>query len=269
MPDPLPEFECPPLNEVVIGVQFEPLKEFHAAHLGLYWSQIRHRYPFTEEQPPLAPQVEPPEVTARVPAISFQSGAFIPRSWFLDATKNELIQLQNDRFLRNWRQIEGTEAYPRFPLLIKRFEEEWESFLVFLNDQGLGRPSVNQCELIYINHLEPGSGWNDYSELEKVFTTLRTPGGSGFLPAPELLNWESRYKLPEERGRLHVQLQPVFRARDFKLILSFNLTARGSPEKNTEDEIFAWFDLAHEWVVKGFDQLTEPTMHQLWNKKQC
>jgi uncharacterized protein (TIGR04255 family) len=267
MPSPFPEFERPPLNEVVIGVQFEPLKDLHVAHLGLYWSRIRHRYPFTEEQPPLPPQVEPPGVTAQVPAISFQSGPFMPRSWFLDATKNELIQLQSDRFLRNWRQIEGTEPYPRFPFLIKRFKEEWESFLVFLNEEGLGPPSVNQCELIYINHLEPGFGWNDYSELGKVFTMLRTPGGSGFLPAPELLNWESRYKLPQERGRLHVQLQPVFRARDLKLILSFNLTARGSPAQSTADRLFAWFDLAHEWVVKGFDQLTEPTMHQFWKKK--
>jgi uncharacterized protein (TIGR04255 family) len=267
MPSPLPEFDCPPLNEVVIGVQFEPLKEFHAAHFGLYWSRIRNRYPFTEEQPPLAPQVEPPEVTAQVPAISLQSGPFIPRSWFLDASRNELIQLQSDRFLRNWRRVEGTEVYPRFPVLIGRFQKEWEDFLVFLNDQRLGRPSVNQCELIYLNHLEPGFAWSDYSELGKVFATLRAPGGSGFLPAPELLSWESRYKLPQERGRLHVQVQPVFRPRDFKLILSFNLTVRGSPEKNTADRILAWFDLAHEWVVRGFDQLTEPTMHQFWKKR--
>lgn len=269
MPNQFPEFECPPLNEVVIGVQFEPLKNFHAAHLGLYWSAIRARYPFTEEQPPLPPQVEPPGIAAHVPAISLQTGPFIPRSWFLDATKNELVQVQTDRFLRNWRQVDGTESYPRYPYLMKRFKEEWENFLVFLKENGLAPPSVNQCELIYINHLEPGSGWNDYTELEKVFSMLRTPGGSGFLPAPELLNWESRYKLPQERGRLHVQLQPVFRARDFKLVVSFNLTARGAPEKRSGDNIYAWFDLTHEWIVKAFDQLTEPTMHPFWKKKKC
>jgi hypothetical protein len=51
--------------------------------------------------------------------------------------------------------------------------------------------------------------------------------------------------------------------------LSFNLTARGAPEKSTPDSIFAWFDVAHEWVVRAFDQLTEPSMHQFWKKKQC
>ena len=46
-----------------------------------------------------------------------------------------------------------------------------------------------------------------------------TTTNPGFLPAPELVNSESRYKLPEGRGRLHVQVLPIFRARDFKLIL--------------------------------------------------
>ncbi len=168
MSHPLPEFERPPLDEVVIGVQFDPLKELHAAQVGLYWLRIRDRYPFTEDQPPLAPQIEPEEVIPQVPALSFQAAPLIARYWFLQAGKTELIQLQTDRFLRNWRQIDGTERYPRFAYLIERFKNEWESFLSFLTDEKVGQPNVNQCDLSYINHLEPGLGWNDYSEIGKV-----------------------------------------------------------------------------------------------------
>jgi len=269
MLNPLPEFEQPPLDEVAIGVQFDPLKDFHAAHLGLYWSRIRERYPFTEDQVALPPQIEPGTVTAPATAISFQAVLPIPRSWFLDHTRNELIQVQSDRFLRNWRQINGSETYPRFVYLIDRFKKEWIDYRIFLGDEKLGQPNVNQCELTYVNNLEPGFGWTDYSELANVFTTLRAPGGSGFLPTPELTTWESRYKLPEGRGRLHVQMQPVFRARDFKLILLLNITARGAPSPTGADPIFEWFALAHEWIVRGFDQLTEQTMHKFWKKKPC
>ena len=100
-----------------------------------------------------------------------------------------------------------------FPILIKKYKDEWKEFLEFLNKEEFKRPNVNQCELTYINHIEPGSGWNDYSEVGSVFTTLRSPG-PGILPAPELLTWDSRYKLPEGRGRLYAQVQPSFRARD-------------------------------------------------------
>src|SRR6266480_3040610 len=100
MSNQLPEFERPPLDEVVIGVQFEPLKEFHAAHLGLYWSRIRSIYPLTEDQPPLAHLVEStePRPTPSAGFISIQPLPSVPRCWFLDASRNQLIQVQQDRF---------------------------------------------------------------------------------------------------------------------------------------------------------------------------
>jgi len=174
--------------------------------------------------------------------------------------------VQRDRFLRNWRRLKGDERYPRFAYLVEKFREEWSGFLRFLDSESIEQPKVNQCELSYINHLEAGAGWKGFSDLANVFTALRRPG-EGFLPEPELMSWESRYKLPEGKGRLHVEAQPVLRARDFKLIMSLTLTARGSPGETTMGKIFSWFDLAHEWVVRGFDQLTQPAMHAFWEKK--
>src|SRR5437763_373607 len=118
MPSPLPEFECPPLDEVVIGVQFAPLAGFEAAHLGLFWSTIREQYPITESQVPLTPDLEQPEPRP-VPRpenvkINFSPIRPVPRCWFLDQPKNNVIQLQRDRFHRNWRRSSGDEPYPRF-----------------------------------------------------------------------------------------------------------------------------------------------------------
>src|SRR5437899_10225732 len=93
MASSLPEFDRPPLEEVAIGVAFEPLKDLQAAHHGRFWETIRERYPSTETHSPVIPQVElsEPQVHNQPPRITVP---FVPRSWFLDESKNNLIQLQ-------------------------------------------------------------------------------------------------------------------------------------------------------------------------------
>jgi uncharacterized protein (TIGR04255 family) len=269
MSSPLPEFESPPLDEVAMGVQFEPLPSFRAAHLGLYWHRIRSRFPFTEDQPPLAhmAELEKPKPGPQVISVELRhGGAVLPRCWFLNDSKTELIQLQQDRFLRNWRQVEGNEKYPRFPALFQEFQEEWKGFGTFVQDEQIGPLTVNQCELTYVNNIERGAGWDDLGDFANVFTILRSLEPQVGLPASEGLSWQARYKLPEGRGRLHVQMNVVFLARTLKLAFQLSLTARGTPEGSSAEEIARWFDLAHEGTVRAFTDLTTPAMHKLWGR---
>jgi uncharacterized protein (TIGR04255 family) len=269
MSNRLPDYDNPPLDEVAIGVQFEQVKDFHAAHLGLYWAEIRSKYPLTEDQPPLAHVLEQPGITPAQPQIQLFQAPPFPRCWFQNESKTRLIQVQQDRFLRNWRQIKGTEPYPRYENLIREFKEEWEFFSAFVRNLALGELKVNQCELTYVNNIEREEV-GDFRDLWKVFSLLRPPQPhtATFLPPPEVLTWTTRYKLPDERGRLHVTMSPAFRGRDFKLILVLNLVARGAPGGGSPAEIFSWFDMAHEWIVRGFDELTDPTMHRIWKKHE-
>jgi uncharacterized protein (TIGR04255 family) len=262
-------FEKSPLDEVVIGVQFEPLPKFRASHLGLFWSRVRDKYPLTDDHAPIVHQVELPEpaLQSAKETVSLRAVPSLPRCWFLDKTRNALIQLQPDRFLRNWRQLQGTEPYPHFATLFREFKRELQNFLSFLHDEDLGSPSFNQCELTYINNIERGEGWSDFGDLADVFTVVRPKTASEFLPAPEMFAWEAKYKLPEGRGRLNVEVAPAFRSRDLKFFLRFSLTARGAPSGSSLDQIFAWFDLAHEWTVRAFAGLTDAKMHELWKRK--
>jgi uncharacterized protein (TIGR04255 family) len=269
MPNPTPEFEHPPLDEMALGVQFDPLLNFRTVHFGLYWTRIRGEYPHTEDQPPLAPVVEPAEITPP-PTVPMAISLPVPspaRCWFLNEGKTQLLQVQRDRFCRNWRQQEGNERYPRFGPLKQEFERAWKGFQTFVSEEHLGPLNVNQCELSYVNHIGSGKGWSELGELEKVFTLLRPRAAGGFLPPPETLSWQARYKLPEGRGRLHVSMDPAFRGRDLKLVLLFNLTARGVPSGGSPEQILAWFDLAHEWAVGAFAELTGPVVHALWGIK--
>src|SRR5438477_59639 len=115
MPEPIPSFDRPPINEVVMGLQFHPIKQLKVQQFLDYWSRVRDRYPSIEDQVPLPHQKESsikPDADERILQLGNKLPA--PRYWLLDKSGNELIQVQQDRFLRNWRQIRGDEVYPRF-----------------------------------------------------------------------------------------------------------------------------------------------------------
>jgi uncharacterized protein (TIGR04255 family) len=196
-----------------------------------------------------------------------QTQAFLPRAWFLNESRLQLIQVQQDRFLRNWRQLEGDEPYPRFRALLGQFRQEWEGFLAFVREENLGEPAVNQCEVNYVNHIPLGAGWNSFSELPGVFTLLADRAGDGSLPKLDFLSWRARYDLPNGGGKLVVEMNPAFRGRDLKLVLVLGLTARGRPASASMDGLLPWFEVAHRWIVTAFDQLTSTEMHNLWKKK--
>jgi uncharacterized protein (TIGR04255 family) len=175
--------------------------------------------------------------------------------------------MQPDRFLRNWRQIKGNEHYPRFGQLFQDFKRAWEVFLKFIDEEHLGPVGVNLCELTYINNIDKEAGWSELGELDRVFPHLRPLELGSFLPPPEMLTWQARYRLPEGRGRLYAEMNPIFRGRDMKLVLSLNLTARGAPAGGSLEQISAWFELSHEWIIRAFVDLTGPVAHEFWGMK--
>jgi hypothetical protein len=59
----------------------------------------------------------------------------------------------------------------------------------------------------------------------------------------------------------------MFRARDLKMTLALNLIVRGAPAGGSLEQVSAWFDLAHEWIVRAFFELTGPEVHELWGAR--
>ena len=114
---PRPEYDAPPVIEVVLSFQFEPLAELKAAQFGLLWAQFRKEFPRIEEHPPIAPVTENFELSARERfglQIEMSEIPLLPRTWFLNETGTELIQVQRDRFIHNWRKTDKGQAYPRY-----------------------------------------------------------------------------------------------------------------------------------------------------------
>ncbi len=261
------DFDRPPVIETLLGVQFVPLRKLTLAYMGLYWGEIRTEYPSQEVQPPLVPIVE--EFPARMNTgfgieLSPEPDA---RCWFIDASTTQLIQIQRDRFIRNWRKgAPPNDRYPRYDILRPRFEQDWSRFIAFLERETLGRPDVNQCEVTYINHIDRGAGWDSFGDLASVLTPLARPSGA-FLPAPEALVFNARYEMSERNGRLHVAAQPAIRRDDGKEVLQVTLTARGKPASSKLSDIVKWFDLGHQWIVHGFTDITTADLHRVWGKR--
>jgi hypothetical protein len=269
----LPDYASPPVTEVVISLQFEPVGGLRAVHLGLLWQEFRERYPRTEEHPPLAPVFEAFPGTGQ-PRISVQFQVLdappVPRVWFLNDPGTRLLQVQQDRFIHNWRKVGEGGAYPRYEGIRQTFADELEVFRRFLEREGLGTLRPNQCEVTYLNHIVPGECWQRPGQLEGVVTVWASGGSDGFLPEPEEARLTVCYVIPGPGGapigRLHGTLSPARRKADGQPILVLDLTARGRPSDEEIEGALGFIDLGREWIVRGFTSLTTPCQHRAWGR---
>ena len=201
-PEDLPDFRNPPLVETVLSLQFQPLRRFSLVHVGLLWHQFRDTFPLVEEHPPLSAVRE----TFGVPSprhveVTIEEKPPLPRVWFLNASETELIQIQADRFIHNWRKAgKVSTPYPRYEGVCAKFRDEVRSFQQFLSDEKIGQVVINQCEVTYINHIEPGETWRRHGQFEGVLRTW-TAQGRSFLPEAEGGRIEQRFVIRSDSDR--------------------------------------------------------------------
>ncbi len=266
----LPQFEKPPVSEVALSVEFSPLQNWRSPHAGIYWGRIIDRYPNTQTQPPLPSQIEkfgaefpePPQIRVELANLE------LVRFWFLSEPLTKLIQVQRDRFIVNWRKIKEDEAYPNYaPVMRPLFESEFKEFCDFILNNNIGRVEVQQCELTYVNNILRGDGWNTSNDALKLLRQWWNRGKEDYLPEPESLSLAGSFQMQDERGRLHFSAQRGYRQTDKKEIMQLQLTARGKPASSRIEDVLTWMDLGHEWIVRGFVDLTSPLAHKLWDRR--
>jgi uncharacterized protein (TIGR04255 family) len=269
MGQPFPKFADPPVIETALGVEFAPLSKWGIPHFGLFWHEIRGEYPRFEVQPALVPLLErfgKPDKLLPQFAVHFADQVPV-RCWFIHQSGTRLLQIQHDRFIHNWRKSGNADSYPHYDAIRPLFFQEWRRFREFLAAEEIGTPEVHQCEVVYVNHLDPGKGWQTPADLAEVLGTRVGAGTDMFLPPPETAGLTASYCLPAELGRLHVQLQHIIRHADAAETLQLTLTARGRPASSHTEDLLKWFDLGREWVVRGFADFTTARMHTLWQRK--
>jgi len=259
---PLPSYKKPPVDEVVCGFRFEPLPELKVPHLGLLWDRFRAEYPTAQHAIPIATDGALP--------VDELTGVPIPRMWFISKADNELIQFQMDRFYFNWRR-RGDE-YPRYASIIQKFENAKSQLDAFIDEFHLGEVKPLECELTYINLIPQGVAWRSVKDLPNVIGDLTwTSDKHEFLSVPANIAWHARFELPDGKGWLNVKLSEGKRKVDGNgsPALVFELAAKGLGDDRSVAAMRDWFDLAHEWIVRGFTDLTAKEMQQkIWEREQ-
>lgn len=261
----MPNYRKPPVVEVAIGVQFAPITKLTVPYVGLFWDRIRETFVRAEEQGPLPHIVEPPPPE---PQFILMDKPELPRTWFLNEKGDRILQVQRDRLHYNWRKVQPEDQYPRYPIVKREFFDYWTCFCAFLKEQKFPAPVIDQCELVYVNHIPKEAGWSSVSELSDVFSFFRWVPREGFLPTPDALRWSMRFSLPEKAGWLNCDCVPARVVPEGPEVMRLSLTARGCPSGNINDETLEkWFDMAREWIVRGFVDLTAKQTDKLWEPR--
>lgn len=253
-----------------MAAQFGKIRRLSGPRMGLLWRRYRDSFPRLEVHPALDPRFEelgpPPRgaLTVKLEQVS------TPRVWFVGSNEAHLVQLQQDRFVFNWRRI-GGQDYPRYEHVRAEFLKNFEIFRNFLDEEGLGSAVLNQWELTYVNHIPAGSGWHRHGELDSVAPVLSGTGQGDFLPEPEDIALRVRYRMPDPEGvsRLHVEVTPFFDQHG-NPAMTLALTARGvvRPDGGSSSSLETRLNAGREWIVRGFADATSDTMHRLWERER-
>ncbi len=256
----LPSYKNPPINEVVCGMLFQTPENIRIPHIGLLWDKFRREYPIIQHAMPIAG-------TKGQILIDNVTGLPTQRVWFVNKADDQLIQFQFDRFYFNWRCREN--GYPRYSHVIKNFQKAQDTIENFFKEFDLGELRPTGYELSYINHIPKGQGWNTLDDLSKVFTDFVWKDKIGrFLPTPVNITWQTTFPLSEAKGHLIVTLKQGTRVNDKIPLLLLELTARGIDESKNKKALREWFDLAREWIVRGFADLTSSEVQKVYWERE-
>ncbi|MFC7290702.1 TIGR04255 family protein [Hirschia litorea] len=263
-PNGLPDFLRPPLNEVVVGVQYEPVPSYRGIDAFKVWNIFKEEYPEVQEKPELPPSFETfgkPENAA----FKFQFGNKHPqpRYWFVGKNENDLLQYQSDRLIHNWRKIEHKDTeYPRFEYMIEKYSNELKLLDNFYMSEYGAPMYYTQADITYINHisLKNDDGFTAPSDWVNILPSQRWEYDDISLSLNRIL----RSGNEEPFGRIVIDVNSGFKDKERMLIL--NLSVRGAPKSPTKDGVLEFIQIGRSEIVKTFADITNSSAHEIWGK---
>lgn len=257
---PKPEFRHPPVNEVALAAQFEPLAggSYGLAQLAEALKIVEPGHTNVIERPPQPPL--PPRDAPRGISLQLLDAPEPPLFWLLDETSHHLIQIQRDRLVVNWRKLTPDEPYPSFESILPRWKQAWATLDAAVAGAGVGPLIPNACEVTYFNAIEPAPNINE------LVAPWAGQHSDAFLPEPDEVRLAAQYALPDDAGYLTIELTPAIRQDTGATASLLRVGARGWPVSPDHDSVLAFFDLAHDWIVRGFTSFTTTTMHERWER---
>ena len=249
-------FKHPPVSEVVVSTYFNPpLSDLRSEHIGLFWREIKGDFPVVNQQPPVG--IGPDAIA---------DGPFpMPRYWLIADNEINLIQIQKNAFMFNWRR--GDHAYPRFHKDIKpTFDKYYGLFNEFIRTEiNISDPTVDLCELVYVNTLERCEYWTGLQDTTKVIPSfsILAPG----IDASESLGFNCNYGYKATGDlQLNIGIRSGVRSQQQNApVLIFEIKASGRLGPVAKSRADEWFERAHDTIIESFLGMTNPVIqNQFW-----
>lgn len=262
-PNNLPEFTNPPLNEVVLGVQFDPCPTFTQIHAHAVWALFRGEFPKVQEQTLLEPQFET-FGGGSLPGMNVKFGPppLHSRLWFSAQDNSHLFQFQDDRLLLNWRSLSDKSEYPRYDVIAPKFKTYLADLVRFFDEELSHVLTVNQAEVTYVN-LIPCSNFGEIDNWLSIFKLGTIHPEVVSASFSEVISKEDKGPL----ARLFCEVHTVMSTDDKKsLALRLALTFRGLPESNQLSDVMDFLNLGRVSIVNRFTELTTEQAHKTWGR---
>jgi len=271
----LPSFRSPPVDEVAIAVQFQGIDRFSLAY-GTFYERVRARLPKFEEHDPIAIQFETfGRPRDEIPEFSLEAFS-LRRGWYVSEDGHQVVQLQPNRLVQNWRRQSGGGEYPRFPAVLGQFWESIQSLEDVTDGLGLSSPVINQADVTYFNNIDVAEGETYPEAFRRIFAwpSVQEFSGDahGFRLEPEscTLSFRARVFAPGSTSacaRLVATAEPA-ETEEGKKIVRFWLRFRGPPPHVHKEGLEEFLLAGRAAIVKSFTDLTSETCHSLWQRER-
>lgn len=247
------KFKNPPINEVIIGVYFDPgLAALRSEHIGMFWSRLKQEFPTVEQRFPITNPIQSNQAVIEISNEIMP----MPRYWLVSEDEATLVQIQKDAFLLNWRRRESD--YPHFDENLKpSFDKYYGIFESFLKDDvGVESPRIGHCELTYIDMIEPSEYWKGPLDTSDLIQPFSIPQCASTNDAVPVFNCAYLYHV-NPNLQLHVAVRSATSVEQpDSPLLYLEFKGLGSPLGNTKPDTDEWYDLAHKVIVEQFLSMT-------------
>ena len=261
-------FDNPPVIEIALAVQFDPIQQLSSSVLGAFWSEVKERFPQMKQLQPL-PEVMlvPPErkLGENWPEFVFNKPGTSGHARLALSTAggDRILQLQNSKLVYNWKKV-GASVSPGFSRLRGELQELFAGLCRFANAQ----PKVQIIECSYVNHIDVASE----DLYEQVFPFVRprdlvARAEGGCCPADLNVAQVSQW-IPEVNGLVEANAQTRLfgaeGAQQKKIVLSISGRSVSVKDGQGSDVLDGRFVELQKRVLEGFMSCSSAVVKEEW-----
>jgi uncharacterized protein (TIGR04255 family) len=170
----------------------------------------------------------------------------------------------------DWKFPSIAAKYPRWHKVLPSFESSLKNLSEILSSEKMKALDPNQWEVTYVNHFERGNDWSDPKDWQILVPGLIGRVNDLSVGSVETIGCSIHFVLPDNCGRLHVDLHHGFKGSepDSIELLVLQLTARGGMSGAQVGKIHDLLEIGHSSIVRAFSELTGADAQKRWEREQ-